>query len=258
MKVVLGIFAGFSVLLGLIFWLTGDISKAGDDFFAAVQKDDIDAAYELLSDDFQAGTSKEELESYLAANALDNVKETSWSSRSISGATGELEGTVTTAGGSKISLKLNLINSETGWRINQIEKASAGFKDSTDSRSVPSANKQRQLFRDTNMVFAESLSDQSMTRLREHSARKLRQKASVEDLDQAFGSFFQDGETFLRMTKLVPIMDSAKVNETNGVLAIRGHYPVEPSPVHFEHAYIYEGVDWRLFGLALNVGSAPE
>ena len=38
MKVVLGIVAGFAALLALIFWLTGDITKTGDDFFAAVFK----------------------------------------------------------------------------------------------------------------------------------------------------------------------------------------------------------------------------
>ena len=34
MKVVLGIAGGFAALIGLIFWLTGDVTKAGDDFFA--------------------------------------------------------------------------------------------------------------------------------------------------------------------------------------------------------------------------------
>ncbi len=77
MKIVLAIFAGLAVLVGFIFWLTGDMTKAGDDFFAAVQNEDIDAAYTLLSDDFRAGTSKEELISYLATNALNNPKEVS-------------------------------------------------------------------------------------------------------------------------------------------------------------------------------------
>ena len=44
MKVVLGVFVGMSALLGLVFWLTGGIAKTADDFFAAVQNDDMDAA----------------------------------------------------------------------------------------------------------------------------------------------------------------------------------------------------------------------
>lgn len=44
MKVVLGVFVGMSALLGLVFWLTGGIAKTADDFFAAVQNDDMNAA----------------------------------------------------------------------------------------------------------------------------------------------------------------------------------------------------------------------
>lgn len=258
MKVVLGIFAGVAVLVGLIFWLTGDIAKAGDDFFAAAQNDNMDAAYALLSEDFQAGTSKEGLQSYLAANALDNVQETSWSSRSITGSTGELKGTVTTADGSEIPLTLRLINSEAGWRINAIEKERAGFKDSSGSRPVPSAGKQQQLFQETVTAFADSLVDDSMKKLWDSSANSLRQKGSVEDLDKAFETFFEDDDAFLMMSKITPVIDSAKINEKTGTLSIRGHYGTKSKSVHFEQRYIYEGTDWKLSGLAAQAGSPPK
>jgi len=171
MKVVLGIVAGFAALLALIFWLTGDITKTGDDFFAAVQNDDMDTAYALLSEDFQTGTSKEELKSYLEANALDDVKETSWGSRFMTGGTGELEGTVTTKDGTKIPLKLRLIDSEAGWRINAIEKASAGFKESAGAQPLPSVEKQQQLFRKTIGVYAETRAERSMKKFWDHFGR---------------------------------------------------------------------------------------
>ncbi len=258
MKVALGIFAGIAVLVGFIFWLTGDVTKAGDDFFAAAQNDDMDAAYALLSEDFQNGTSKEGLQSYLVANALDNVKETSWSSRSITGSTGELEGTVTTADGGKISLKLRLINSEAGWRINAIEKESAGFKDGSVGRSLPSVSKQQQLFQDTVTVFAESLSDKSMEKLWDSATTDYRQQISLEKLDQSFGQFFEFAEGYLQLSRQTPTIDGAEIFNDNQIVVIRGHYPVKPVPIYFRQFFFYEGVDWKLDGLSVKVGSPPK
>ncbi|QTD55051.1 hypothetical protein [Parasphingorhabdus cellanae] len=258
MKVVLGVFAGIAALVSLIFWLTGDITKTGDDFFAAVQNDDMDTAYALLSDDFQVGTSKAELKSYLAANALDNIKETSWSSRFITGGTGRLEGTVTTAGGSKIPLQLRLIDSEAGWRINAIEKESAGLKEASSSGALPSPDKQKQLFKDTVTVFAQSLSEKSMKKLWDTGTADYQRTVSLENLDKGFGKFFKYAEGYLELSQQEPIIDGSEINEETRVLAIRGHYPVEPFPIYFRQLFFYEGVDWKFDGIALKVGLPPE
>jgi hypothetical protein len=254
MKVVLGIVAGISVLVGGIFWLTGDVTKAGDEFFAAVQNDDIDAAYALLSDDFKAGTSEDELKSYLAANALNKIKDASWGGRMMTGGVAELEGTITTEGGSKIPIKLRLIDSESGWRINAIEKDTAGFKESGIDRELPTVDKQKQLFRDTMTVFAESLSDGTMKKLRDNSASSFRRQITLEDLDKAYEGAFKYAEDFSEIIKSSPTIDGADFRE-DGALSIRGHYPSKPRPVYVEQSYEYEGVGWKFLGLVYRVGS---
>lgn len=258
MKVVLGIIAGVSVLVGVIFWLTGDVTKAGDEFFAAVQNDDMDAAYALLSDDFKAGTSKEELKAYLAANALDKIKEASWGGRMMTGGVAELEGTITTDGGSKIPLKLRLIDSESGWRINAIEKESAGFKDSAGgSVAVPPVRKQQQLFRDTITVYAESLADQSMQKLWDNSSGIFRRQFTVEQLNEAYGRNYRFAGDYAEISKMTPVIDDARIDE-GGFLVIKGHYPIKPQPLYVRHSFAYEGVDWVSSGLVLQVGQPPE
>ncbi|MEM8917740.1 MAG: hypothetical protein AAGE37_02680 [Pseudomonadota bacterium] len=258
MKVVLGGVAGISVLVGMIFWLTGGVTKAGDDFFAAVQNDDIDAAYALLSDDFKAGTSKEELETYLAANAFDKVREASWGGRMMTGGVAELEGTVTTEGGSKIPIKLRLIDSESGWLINAIEKESAGFKDSGGgSAAVPPVDKQQQLFRDTITVYAESLADRSMQKLWDNSSGLFRRQFTVAQLNEAYGRNFRFAEDYAEISKMTPIIDNAGIDD-GGFFVIRGHYPINPQPLYVRQSFAYEGVDWVSSGLVLQVGQPPE
>ncbi|GAA0467602.1 hypothetical protein GCM10009096_05520 [Parasphingorhabdus litoris] len=254
MKVVLGIVAGISVLLGVIFWLTSDVTKAGDDFFAAVQNDDIDAAYALLSDDFKAGTSKADLKTYIAANAFDKIKDASWGGRMMTGGVAELEGTITTEGGSKIPIKLRLIDSESGWRINAIEKDIAGFKTAGSDRGLPSVDKQKQLFRETMTVFAESLSEGTMKKLRDNGAGAFQRQITLEDLDKAYEGAFKYAGDFSEIAKSPPTIDSADFRE-DGALLIRGHYPIKPRPVYIEQSYEYEGVGWKFLGLVYRVGA---
>lgn len=258
MKVVLGIIAGIVVLVGFVFWLTGDITKTGDEFFAAIQNDDIDGAYALLSDDFRAGVSKDDLKAYLAANALDKIKETSWGGRAISGGTGSLEGTVTTVGGSKIPLKLGLIDSDSGWQINTIEKQTAGFQSSDNGNPLPSPDKQQQLFSSTVAVFAASLADQNMQKLLDYSSSVLREQVTLAEFNSGFASFFPYAEASLGLISQRPIIDDASIDEGTGVLTIRGHYPTTPEQVHFRQTYVYQGIDWKLLGLYVKIGSPPK
>ncbi|MEP3226370.1 MAG: hypothetical protein ABJO01_10370 [Parasphingorhabdus sp.] len=258
MKIVLGIAAGIFVLVGLIFWLTGDVTKAGDDFFIAVQNEDMDAAYALLSDDFQAGVSKRELKIFLSKNALDTVVETSWNSRSISGSKGQLEGTVTTQSGNKIPLELRLIKSESGWKINAIEKERAGLKIISSGQTLPPAAKQVELFQDTVAIFAQSLSEKSMRALWETGTAAYQEEVSLENLDKAFEKFFKYADGYAEISKMVPVIDNSKIEEDFDVLVIRGHYPVEPFPIYFRQLFYYEGVDWKFDGIALKVGGPPQ
>lgn len=166
MKVVLGIFGGVAVLLGFIFWLTGDVVEAGDNFFVEVQAENIDRAYDLLSEDFQATTSKTELQVFLKDNALTNVVETSWSSRSIENNRATLTGSVTTETGGVIPLTLKFVNTKSGWKIYKIEKAAAGLSEGSGLQPLPSKEKQMELVQATTIAFVDGINAREMTGFR--------------------------------------------------------------------------------------------
>ncbi|MEH6789134.1 DUF4864 domain-containing protein [Parasphingorhabdus sp.] len=257
MKVVLGIIAAILALVSLIFWLTGDVTKAGDDFFEAVQNDDIDAAYELLSEDFQAGTSKQQLQTYLETNALDNISEVSWGARSIENNMGTLNATVETNSGGTIPLMMRLVNGSNGWKIQSIRKESAGFGAGTTDASLPSRAKQSELEKGTIAAFSASLADRDMTKLYDHSSQLWQQQTSVEELENVFGEFYEYAPGYAAIARLNPVLDDATIDGETQVLTIKSHYPVEPSAVYFENKYIYEGTDWKLMGLNLKIGTSP-
>jgi len=249
MKVVLGIVAVIVALVSMIFWLTGDVTKAGDDFFAAVQKNDMDAAYELLSDDFQAGTSKAQLKAYLVANAFDKVKEVSWGSRSIESNRGTLSGTVTTESGSAVPLTLSLVNGEKGWQIYAIEKQAAGFREENSTAPIPSAEEQVALVNKTVAVFVDSVNAQDMQGFYDHISYLWKQQIDVATLNEVYGGFFPH-RAALQTLKQTPVVITkpAFVND-DGALEIQSRYENQYGLASFTTKYIYEGVGWKVIGL---------
>jgi len=249
MKVVLGIIAAIVALLGLIFWLTGDVTKAGDDFFAAVQKNDMDAAYELLSDDFRAGTSKEELKAYLVANALDKVKDVSWGARSIESNRGTLSGTVTTQSGSAVPLTLSLVNSEDGWQIYAIEKQAAGFRDDDSAAPMPSPEEQVALVNKTIAAFVDALNAQDMQGFYDHISYLWKQQIDVAKLHQVYDGFFPHRSALQALKETPMVLTKPAFINDDGVLEIQSRYENQYGVASFTTKYIYEGVGWKLIGL---------
>ncbi len=253
MKVVLGIVAAIGLLLALIFWLTSDITKTGDDFFAAVQNDDIDAAYELLSPDFKAGTSKDELRAYLAANGLDKIAEVSWGGRSIENNRGRLNGTVTTESGGSIPLTIRLTNSDNGWQIYSIQKERAGFGSDPDGANLPTQSEQQALVKKSIHSFVDSLGEKDMGQFHAQSSSMWQQQYSVEKMNETYQTFFQFGEAF-RVMKRNPIRITkpAFLND-DGVVEIQSRYNFEDANAFFTTLYVYEGTDWKLFGFFIDL-----
>lgn len=256
MKVALAIVAAIAALLGVIFWLTGDITKTGDDFFDAVQNDDIDSAYALLSSDFQAGTSKQQLQTFLESYGLDEVTDTSWSGRSISGSTGELNGTVETVQGESIPVKLELVKGNNGWKIYSIVKQKPGFQSRSDA-SVPPTPSQEELIAlvsQTTSDFVDGLNAPTMAGFHKTMAPQFQREASVEKLEKAFSQF--RGEKRMEVFKTLRPGMTMPVNvQDNGILIIEGSYNTRPTKLNYRYSYGYIGSSWKLMGIA--VDAAP-
>lgn len=268
MKVVLGGLAGVSLLVGLMFWLTGDITRAGNDFFAAVQKKDIDSAYALLSEDFQADVTKEELRSYLDANALNNIIETSWSSRSVTGNKGELEGTVTTAQGSMIPLKLRLIKSKTGWLINAIEKENSGFTDHSNSSkegslsrtepnqiipSLPPVEDQIRLVKDTTNTFVKALTEKDMQLLHDQGSKKFRNVNSAESLMSTFADFKMHQQEMMLLEETTPGLRNPVRQDRFGRMIVEGYHEMKSKVLIFDYFYELEDSKWKIDEIGIGV-----
>lgn len=252
-KVLLGIIVVIVIIVVAIFSFASGMTKTADRFFAAVRKGDIDQAYNYTSPDFKAGTTKDAMAAFLKANALDKVTGTSWGSRSFSGRTGKLEGSLTIATGGVISIKIDLAKGSDGWKIFAIRKAAAGLQSGDTSQQLPSEQQQIALVQQSMSIFTDGLAAGSMTELHNYISKMWARQISIEDMDRGFSSLYPYGSAFQVLKTMTPIFDEPTQISDQGVMSIKGHYATTPEQMNFTAKYFFEGTGWKLFGLSVKM-----
>jgi hypothetical protein len=118
------------LIVGAVFWATGGIVEAADDFFAAAAEGDYDKAHALTSRAMRAEKTPVQLELFLTASGLNEVTDTSWNSRSIKNTEGRIEGTLTTESKGKVPVVIELVSEDDVWRVSLIEPQKLGLQTS--------------------------------------------------------------------------------------------------------------------------------
>ena len=252
MKVVIGIIAGIALLVAFIFWLTGDVTKAGDDFFAAINDGNTEQAYELLSPQFKSNASQSDFESYLGKTGLTDVKSVSWSSREISGDVGSLEGSLTTASGDTIPLTMKLVKIEGGWKIFSLDVQIAGFA-SGGAAAMPSIPDQLQLVDATTDAFSDAVSAKDMTSFYSFISPMWQEQITPIKLEEVFSGFYVYADKVNRLKDIPPKLREESTINDNGLLTIKGYYDDEDTRAIFAYNYVFEGLKWRPIGYRLDL-----
>jgi hypothetical protein len=236
-----------AVGVGLLFYVTSGMVDTVDQFLTAVKQHRYQRAYQYLSRDFQASTSRAELEAFLQRSALQDYQTASWSSRSYSIGGGELGGTVTTSGGGTVPLRVRFVKENGDWKIYAIHKPPSGLiRDDNASPPIPDKAQQLQLVRRTMERFARAVNTKDFRDFHRHISGVWQREITVARFNEIFKPFMDANLDLMPLQNLTPAMDKpASVND-KGVLTLEGHYPTKPSRVRFDFGYVYEGVSWKL------------
>ena len=120
--IVVSAFGAFGIiLLAAVLGVTGNLVTVADEFFAALEGGDYEAAYGCLSLEFHGNTTVAELQAFAQESALADYASASWRQRSISGDEGFLDGEVETRDGRRIPVTLALLKENDDWKIYQID-----------------------------------------------------------------------------------------------------------------------------------------
>ena len=241
------------IAVGSIFYFTSDMVDATNAFFDSVKSNNIDKAYDALSDGFKANTSKHDLMTFIEENSLADYRDASWSSRSIESGSGEISGAITTRNGGTVPLTIGFVKEQDGWKIYSMQKPRAGLQDESGGAQLPAEEKLVELARHSMHAFALSVNDRNMQKFHNHISNLWQQQFSIKDLDNAFNAFYVAGVDLTVLDQMSPQFSHKPEINSNGVMVISGLYPTQPNQLHFEQKYIYEGLGWKLVGFSANI-----
>ena len=291
-KILLGIVVFIAVVVGVVFYMTSDMTKAADRFFDEIKAKQYDGAYAMLSKEFRRDVSKKNLITFLHKTGLDGYKSSSWGNRSFEGKKGKVEGVIDTESGRSIPLLIQFVKGENGWKIYSISKPKSGTKREPEQKKpevseaamqkpsektvepkteeaivkaveerprkqdvpkVPNDADVIKLEKSTTHIFASAIKEKNMKSMYENISKIWRQQTSVEELNKTFAPFI-DANLDLTILDIVnPIIDFKPGIDSNGVMLIKGHYALDDAFVYFDYEYIMENGVWKLIGLNVNI-----
>ena len=127
-KFFIGIGSAVIIAIAYVFYATSGLVETADTFFTAAKNNDIEEAYSCVTESFRTKTSIAKFEMFLERNHLKEVTKAHWSSRSIEGGKGVLEGSVTVESGGVVPLSLHFAKGDGQWKIQFIKMQPAGVQ----------------------------------------------------------------------------------------------------------------------------------
>jgi len=260
--IILAALLGFFAIVGVVvvaivgvFFLTGGLVETADAFFVDVAAGNMDGAWSHLSPDFQAVTTREEFEAYIATSGLADYQSASWNSRQVRNNTGELEGSITTPGG-EIPLKMTFVRAGSDWKIQLIEKEASGIAE--PEPQLPPLAQCAELVQTTTRDFAAAVNNKDFTDFHATVAREFQEEWSPERFAETFSVFIEQEIDLSVLEGMEPIFTTDPGLAADGTLHLEGYFPSEPSRAHFAYNYVHRPDGWKLLGLDINIKPIEE
>lgn len=248
LKIVIGLVGAVVLaIMGLFHLAAGRMTEVADEFFAAVQKQDIAAAHSYLSEDFKASTDEAALKQFLTARALLAFEQTAWSDRHIASGLGQLDGEISTESGS-VPLKLQFLKEGGAWKIYAIH-----LQSEETSAGLPLRLDQVALVKRAMADFGISTRDHDMKHFHSVIALRWQRQTTPEKLSEVFAEAMSRRLDFTVLEHLEPVIEPAMELDEDGKLILKGYFPTSPNRVNFTHTYEYEGLEWKLVGFRFSI-----
>jgi len=242
LKIILGFIIVVVAIITMIFMQTKGMPDAADEFLNAVKLSNTDNANSFLSQHIKDNPVN--LYLYLKNNSFDKVKGTSWSSRAFVNNNGNISGVVTISNGANINTRMTFIKEDGSWKIYSIQKLTT--KDLTKAEE-PKLTIQKKLVKNAMATFLLSAREKSMSRFYQGLSGIWKNQVTIQKLDDIFGSIYKFKGDLRFLDNVDPVIESHSISK-DGILIVAGMFPTNQVTIYFTQKYIYEGVQWKLFG----------
>ncbi len=259
-KLVIGLaiaLALIAVIVAAVFYLTSDVTRAGDRFFALIGEGKAKDAYQSAAQEFRAATSEAQFLTYLRSSAIADFESATWTSRSISNSVGELEGSLKLRGGGTVPIKVKLVKESGDWKVLSIEKSQAGIVTEAGSPTVPGDPELAGMTNSALRLLGQAIKAKDFREFHGACSKLWQGQTTPEALKEAFKSFIDQNLDLSVIEGKTPEFAEKPSIDSSGRLILKGSYPVQPAKINFTLKYITENKEWKLIGVNVSMEEAP-
>jgi hypothetical protein len=225
------------IVVALVFYATGVLVEATDDFFSMIEQGDLSGAYALrTTSGFQKNVSLEQFKRLVRYTALGEVADSTWTSRNMSNNGGSLRGTITTERGVKIPAAIQLMKEQGEWRVHYIDM---------DALVEPTKEVQRELVSRYMTMVADAVSRKDFADVYAVCSETLRAGQTAEDFAKGFRGLLDSADELAKVKGREPVFDE-DAQFDGFALALNGHYDIDEDKLHFAMILSFEELDWKL------------
>lgn len=238
---------------GAIFYLSREMNRAADGFFAAIGEAKLPIARTFLTAPLRSETGVLWLKRLLADGELFDPESAAWTGRKSANGYGELTGSVTRRSGSVVPVTLLFVRENLRWKLYAIRRPFTGELPQPIAPLVPDRAEQVALVKRAMQDFAASVEARNMSYFRSTLAPSRRELVTTEQLNQAFGDYFDIPEDLASLAEVEPSVRATDRSASSGDVTLSGYFPTRPKQVHFHQKYAYEQTDWRLLSFKIHM-----
>ena len=151
----------------------------------------------------------------------------------------------------KVTFKLTYIYEESAWKLLGINVQAMPFVE--NAGKVPTDKELKTLALDSLLLFNVAIQTKSFDNFYGHIAKLWQKETTPEKLLEIFQSFIDKKINIALIVKEEPAFDGTPAVNEDGLLAMKGSYPTQPSKVFFQLKYVYEDESWKLVGINVQV-----
>lgn len=175
---------------------------------------------------------------------------------------------LTAENGRKLEFTVSLVYESGAWRVHSLRSPKgigtrtenrftlvgkgASFSDAQSQR-LPDEKEIQQMIHRTLSKFDEAVQEKSFTVFYNDVAAAWQKQLTVGQLERAFQPFVKAGVRFGGLDEAEMLLDGPPAINSEGILAINGHFHTAPYQVYFSMKFVYELPRWKLFGLDVNL-----
>jgi hypothetical protein len=155
----------------------------------------------------------------------------------------------------RVDFRLKYVNEKSAWKLIgiKVEAKPAGI-----AGKLPTNEEAQVLVRDSLVAFNAAVQTKSFVDFHKGVAVMWQKQVTPERLAELFAPFIKAEANLSGITRLEPTFSTAPAINENGILELKGSYPTRPSKVIFDLAYLFEGTEWKLVKINVNVQPAGE